>query len=54
MKIYYWADNTWIDEERSLEEMLEFMSDDFGILELPDNSSNEAIDAEVQHANNHH
>lgn len=42
--IYYWPDGTWIDrDETGLHEM-SHMSDDFGLLVLPLDTSDEEID----------
>ncbi len=35
MRVFVWADGTWCEEE-DLEGFLSFMSDDYKVLEIPD------------------
>ncbi len=43
-KIYYWCDACWVDSLDALDIMLYHRSDDYAIIEVPDEMDDEEID----------
>ena len=51
IKIYFWADGTWCHGEH-LEEHCSYMSDDYGILKVPEEFTYEDVQHQVDIINN--
>ena len=45
--IFYWADGTWVPADEYTEAEYGWKSDDFGIITVPIDSSDEEIDMEI-------